>query len=169
MNEDSDDFKSLSLQAIETLGRGFGLILRAAILPFGVSVAAVVMARWLGGMERYLFDALHGAMVISYLTSLSRIAQGTYPGPGVLTFGVPRPTWPGWTITKSILAEILVVIVPGAFIMWMIAINVGPFVMAIGSTVVSVAAMLLVEFLFTTIIGLILGAGMAKFERDGAA
>lgn len=166
---DEQNFKSLSLQAIETLGKGFGLILRAAVLPFGVSVAAVVMARWLGGMERYLFDALHGAMVISYLTSLSRIAAGTYPGPSLLTFAVPRPMWPGWDIAKSILGETLVVIVPGAFIMWMLTINIGPFVLALGSTVVSVAAMLLVEFIFSTVIGLILGAGMAKFEREGAS
>ena len=166
---DDPQFKSLSLQAIEILSRGFGLILRAAILPFGVSVAAVVMARWLGGMERYLFDALHGAMVISYLTALSRIASGTYPGPSLLTFAVPRPTWPGWDIAKSIFGETLVVIVPGAFIMWMLTINIAPFVLALGSTVVSVAAMLLVEFIFSTVIGLILGAGMAKFEHEGVS
>ena len=166
---DETNFKSLSLQAIETLGKGFGLILRAAVLPFGVSVAAVVMARWLGGMERYLFDALHGAMVISYLTSLSRIAAGTYPGPSILTFAVPRPAWPGWDIAKSILGETLVVIVPGAFIMWMLTINIAPFILATGSMVLSVAGMLLVEFIFSTVIGLILGAGMAKFEREGAS
>ncbi|MEG3620060.1 hypothetical protein V5T82_16470 [Magnetovibrio sp. PR-2] len=167
MSEDTN-FKSLSLQAIETFGKGFGLILRAAILPFGVSVAAVVMARWVGGVERYLFDALHGVMVISYLTCLSRIVGGTYPGPSILTFAVPRPTWPGVPIVKSVAAETLVVIVPGAFIMWMLTINIAPFILALGSTVVSVAAMLLVEFIFSTVIGLIVGAGMAKFAREGA-
>ncbi|MCW8915108.1 MAG: hypothetical protein OQK24_04550 [Magnetovibrio sp.] len=164
--QNSGDFKSLSHQALQTLLNAFPLIVRAAILPFAVSVAAVVVARWLGSAERYVFDVLHGLMVISYLTSLSRIVAGTFPGYNIMTFAVPRPSWPGMGIAKSIGGEALLVLLPTMFILYLLAINFGPFITAVGSTVLSVAAMLAVEYFLTTLLGLVVGAGMAKYTAE---
>ncbi len=164
--QDSGGFKSLSHQAIQTLLQAFPLVLRAALLPFAASVAAVVMAGWLNAPERYLFDILHGLLVISYLTSLSRIVVGTFPGNNFMTFAVPSPTWPGLAIAKSIAGEALLVLLPTMFILYMLAINFGPFITAVGSTVVSVTVMLVVEYFLATLLGLVVGAGMAKYKAE---
>jgi len=159
-------FKSLSYIAMQTVVGGWPLILRAAVLPFALAVAFVVLGRWIGPPSRLFLDILHGLMVISYLTSVARIVMGTYPGFGLVGLAVPQPSWPGGPIARSIAADALVLMVPTGFVLYIFAINFGPMVMMLESTVLNVAGTLALEFILNTLLGLVIGAGMARYTQE---
>ena len=162
-----NNFQSPSYKAMQLLLRNFPTVARAALLPFALSVAFVVLARTLAAPERYVFDGLHGLMVLSYLTSLVRLAMGTYPGAHIATLSLPRPTWeefPGLVPILRLFGEALVVVLPAAFIIFLLTMYIGPLVMITQSMVVAVAAMLFVEFFLTTLLGLVMGAGFATMK-----
>ncbi|MBL4614160.1 MAG: hypothetical protein JKY27_04705 [Magnetovibrio sp.] len=168
LHQDSDTprtFHSLSSQAVQTLVRSFRPILRAAALPFLVSVAAVTTARLMDGSGRYALDAVHGLMVLSYLTSVARIARGNDQGLTVLGLAVPRfsmADWPGVLPLMGMFAEAVLLILPAALILFLLAINIGPFFMFIESQILSVAAIIAPAFVLNTLLGLVIGAGMAR-------
>lgn len=167
--EEPQKFHSLSYQALHTLVAAFTLILRAAAVPFAVSVAAVVVARLVGPPDRYVLDGVHGLMVISYLTSLTRIMRCSHPGFGVFGLAVPRPSladWPGVRAMFGMMAEALLLMLPAAFIMFLLALNIGPFFMGIESLILSVVGIILPEFVLNTLLGLVIGAGMAKAAAE---
>lgn len=166
--EEPHSFRSPSYQAIQTLFRAFPLIVRAAAVPFAVSVGAVVMARLVGPPERYILDGVHGLMVIAYLTAVARIAMGTYPGAGLLGLAVPRPSWPGLRPVLGILGEALLLMLPAAFILFLLAIYIGPFVMIVESLILDVVGHILPEFILNTLLGLVLGAGLKRLEAEQA-
>jgi len=167
--EGSGPFRSPSYQAIQILFQAFPLIARVAVVPFAISVAAVVAAQLVGLPVRYGFDAVHGLMVISYLTAVTRVATGTYPGVNAFGLAVPRPrmsAWPGLRPVLSMLADAALLILPATFILFLLAIYIGPFVFNIESLIVHVAAVLLPEFILVTLLGLVIGVGLAKIAED---
>ncbi len=169
-SEEPRHYRSFSYQAIQTLGRAYPVILRAALLPFLLSVGVVVLARMVGAPERYVLDGLHGVLVISYLTSVIRIAAGTYPGPGLLSLAVPKPSWPGLRPILGMLGEALLLVLPTALFLFVLLIYFGPTLAAaltvLDSQVVFIAVQLVPEFILTTLLGLVLGHGMAKIAAE---
>ena len=168
--EEPRNYHSLSYQAIQTLGRAYPLILRAMLLPFVLSVGAVALARMMGAPERYALDGLHGVFVISYLTSVARIAMGAYPGWGFLSLAVPKPSWPGLKPVLGILGEALLVLLPTALFLFVALVYLGSALAtaltALDSQVVFVAVQLAPEFILTTLLGLVVGHGMARAATE---
>lgn len=162
----SKPFHSASYQAIQTLFRAFPLILRAAALPFALAVASVVVARLLGAPERYLFDGLHGLMVLAYVTAVARIAAGTQPGRTVFGLAVPHPVWLGLKPTAQLAGEAVLLMLPTAFVLFLLAINIGPFFMMVESLVLDVVGHILPEFILNTLLGLVIGSGYSRFQAE---
>lgn len=163
---DTPPFQSLALTALKVLARGWPLVLRAALVPFALSVAAVYFARDLGAPGRYLFDAVHGLMVLAYVTALARISMGTYPGFGVMGFAIPRPTWPGLRPALGMAGEAAVLMLPTAVLLYSIASYLIVPLSRIDSALLNVVALLGSEFLLNTLLGLVVGAGFAKLDTD---
>ena len=161
----SGEFKSLSMQAIQVLRQAWPVILRAAILPYLLAVGIVVLARWVGAPERYALDGLHGVVVLTYITAMARIAAGTYPGATLASLCIPKPRWPGKTIFWAMVGDGLVLTIPAAFLLLVLAMNFGPFIAMTESLVLTVAASLVMEFILSTLIGLVIGAGLARAEN----
>lgn len=159
-------FRSLSYQAIQIFLRAYPLLFRLALLPFVLSICAVSVARWVGPPGRYGFDVLHGLFLLSYITSVARVAQGTLPGRTWMGLAIPgfqRPgfAWPGFRPAFGMLVEALLLMVPaGLFFLIMAAFIIG----AVGDTdlgALDVVAHLLPEFLLNTLLGLVIGCGVA--------
>lgn len=163
---DTPPFQSIALTALKVLARGWPLILRAALVPFALSVAAVYFARDVGAPGRYLFDAVHGLMVLTYVTALARISMGTYPGFGVLGFAIPRPTWPGLKPALGMAAEAAVLMLPAAVVLYFMAGYLIIPLSRIDSALLNVVALLCSEFLLNTLLGLVVGAGFAKLDTE---
>jgi len=164
---DAKPFRSLSYQAIQTLKLAYPVILRLALLPFVLSVCAVIAARLVGPPGRYGFDVLHGVFLLSYITSVSRIAQSQalgqlVTGASVLGFAVPRPRWPGVIPVLNMVAECLLLMVPTAMVLFVIAAFVGGALGDVELGQLSVVLHILPEFILNTWVGLVVGAGMAK-------
>ena len=138
-------------------------MLRVAAVPFALSLAAVYFARDIGAPARYLFDGVHGLMVLTYLTSLVRIAQGTYPGFNVMGFAVPKPAWPGMRPALSIAGEALVLMLPTAVILFFIARYTIVPISHLDNAALNVVLILVPEFLLSTLLGLVVGAGLARY------
>ena len=160
-------FRSLSYQAIETMKLAYPVVLRLALLPFVLSVCAVIVARLVGPPERYAFDLLHGMFLLSYITSVSRIAQsraaGTLvTGPNLLGFAIPKPRWPGLMPLLGMVAECLLLMVPTALVLFVIAAFIGGALGDVELGQLSVALHILPEFVLNTWLGLVVGAGMAR-------
>jgi len=164
-------FRSLSYQAIETIKLAYPVVLRLALLPFVLSVCVVILARLVGSPERYAFDALHGLLLLSYITSVSRLAQSRasghlMTGPSLLSLAVPRPRWPGLMPVLNMVAECLLLMVPTALVLFVAAAFIGGALGDIDLGQLSVALHILPEFILNTWVGLVIGAGMAKFMAD---
>lgn len=166
--EEPRTYRSLSYQAIQTLGLAFPLILRAAMLPFLLSVGVVVLARLVGAPERYALDGLHGVFVILYLTAVARIAMGTYPGTSFLGLSIPRPVWPGVKPVLGMLAEAALLMIPTALLMLILAPYVSGVMFGVESLILDVVGHILPEFILNTLLGLVIGAGVAKIRAEQA-
>lgn len=167
-------FRSLSYQAIETIKLAYPVVVRLALLPFVLSVCVVILARLVGPPERYAFDALHGLLLLSYITSVSRIAQSRaagrlVTGPSLLSLAVPRPRWPGLMPALNMVAECLLLMVPTALVLFVAAAFIGGALGDVELGQLSVALHILPEFILNTWVGLVIGAGMAKIAADHRA
>ncbi|HEY9080554.1 hypothetical protein [Magnetovibrio sp.] len=168
---DAKPFRSLSYQAIQTLTLAYPVVLRLALLPFVLSVGVVILARLVGPPERYAFDALHGLFLLSFITSVSRVAQSRalgrlVTGPSFLGLAVPNPRWPGVMALLGMIAECLLLMVPTALVLFVIAAFIGGALGDVELGHMSVALHILPEFILNTWLGLVIGAGMAKIAAD---
>lgn len=164
---DTKPFRSLSLQAIQTLNLAYPVVLRLALLPFVLSVLVVILARLVGPPQRYAFDALHGLLLLSYITSVSRVAQSRavghlVTGPSLLSLAVPRPRWPGLMPALNMVAECLLLMLPTALVLFVIAAFIGGALGNVELGHMSVVLHILPEFILNTWLGLVTGAGMAN-------
>jgi len=164
-------FRSLSYQAIGMLRASSSVVLRLALLPFVLSVCVVIVARLVGPPGRYGFDALHGLLLLSYITSVSRLAQShalgqLVTGPSFLGLAVPRPRWPGVMPLLGMIAECVLLMVPTAMVLFVAAAFIGGALGDIDLGQLSVALHILPEFILNTWVGLVVGAGMAKVSVD---
>jgi len=164
-------FRSLSYQALQTLKLAYTDILRLAVLPFVLSVFVVIIARLAGPPARYGFDALHGLFLLSYITSVSRLAQSyaskrAVTGPSLLGLAVPQPRWPGVMPALSMVSEALLLMLPAALVLFVVvAVASG----ALGDVDVGhlgIVGRLAPEYVLNTFLGLVIGAGMAKIAVD---
>ena len=160
-------FRSLSYQAIGMLRASSSVVLRLALLPFVLSVCVVIVARLVGPPERYAFDALHGLLLLSFITSVSRVAQShalghLVTGPSLLSLAVPRPRWPGVMPALNMIAECLLLMVPTALVLFVIAAFIGGALGDVELGQLDVVLHILPEFILNTWVGLVVGAGMAK-------
>ena len=170
-SDETKPFRSLSYQAIEIMKLAYPVLVRLALLPFVLSVCVVILARLVGPPGRYGFDLLHGVFLLSYITSVSRIAQsraaGTLvTGPNLLGFAVPKPRWPGLLPLLGMMAECLLLMVPTALVLFVVAAFIGGALGDVELGQLSVALHILPEFILNTWVGLVIGAGMAKFMAD---
>ena len=166
-SDETKPFRSLSYQAIETMKLAYPVVVRLALLPFVLSVCAVIVARLVGPPGRYGFDLLHGVFLLSYITSVSRVAQShalgqLVTGPNLLGFAIPRPRWPGLMPLLGMAAECLLLMVPTAMVLFVIAAFIGGALGDVDLGHLSVVLHILPEFILNTWLGLVVGAGMAK-------
>lgn len=173
--ESSEPFRSLSYQAMQTLWRAFGVLVRVAALPFALSVGAVVLARLVGPPARYGFDVLHGLFLLSFITAVSRVSESQASGqlatgPSLWGWAVPRPVWPGVRPLLGLLGEVMLLIIPGAVLVFIATMLLSAVLSSIDSLVLEVVGIILPEFILNTLLGLVLGAGVAKIlaERNAA-
>jgi len=169
--ESQEPFRSLSYQAMQTLWRAFPVLLRLAVLPFALSVGAVILARLVGPPARYGFDILHGLFLLSYITSVSRVSESQasgqlVTGPNLWGWAVPRPIWPGVRPLLGLLGEALLLIIPGIVLLFIATMVVSAALSSIDSLVLEVVGILLPEFILNTLLGLVLGAGVAKIIAE---
>jgi len=165
--DNSKPFRSLSYQAIETMKLAYPVVMRLALLPFVLSVCVVILARLVGPPERYAFDALHGLLLLSFITSVSRVAQShalgqLVTGPSFLGLVVPRPRWPGVMPLLGMIAECLLLMVPTALVLFVVAAFIGGALGDVELGQLDVVLHILPEFILNTWLGLVVGAGMAK-------
>jgi len=170
-NPPTRPFRSLSYQAIETLKLAYPMVMRLALLPFVLSVCVVILARLVGAPERYAFDALHGLLLLSFITSVSRVAQShalghLVTGPSLLSLAVPSPRWPGLMPALNMVAECLLLMAPTALVLFVAAAFIGGALGDVELGQLSVALHILPEFILNTWVGLVVGAGMAKIAAE---
>jgi len=167
-------FRSLSYQAIQALKLTYPIIMRLASLPFVLAVCAVIVARSVGPPGRYGFDVLHGLFLLSYITSVSRVAEShaagrLVTGPSVLGLAVPRPSWPGVMAVLGMVAECVLLMLPTALVLFVVAAFVGGALGDVELGQFDVVLHLAPEFILNTWLGLVIGAGMAKADADHSA
>lgn len=153
-------------QAIRILGRDWRLILRTALKPFVLAVVIMSIGCPLGIPARLPFDALHILIQVSYMTAMARIAMGTVPGRRAMGFALPRPAWPGLTQAALIFGEALLLLVPGVLLFGVFTFAIRDQIAALDAIVVTVISRIGPMFVLSTLLGLVIGAGMAKIGAN---
>lgn len=160
-------FRSLSYQALKILGRSYPALFRVAVLPFLLSVGVVILARLVGPPARYGFDALHGLFLLSYITSVSRLAQSyaakqAMTGLSLLGLAVPQPRWPGVMPALSMVSEALLLMLPAALVLFVVVAVVSGALGDVDVGHLGIVGRLAPEYVLNTLLGLVIGVGMAR-------
>lgn len=157
---------SFAGQAIRILVDDWQLILRTALKPFVLAVVIMSIGCPLGIPARLPFDALHILIQVSYMTAMARIAMGTFPGRRAMGFALPRPAWPGLTQTALIFGEALLLLVPGVLLFGVFTYAVRAAIADLDIVAITVISRIGPMFVLSTLLGLVIGAGMAKIGAN---
>ena len=78
------------LTGLRRVGRNLSTILLMSAFPFFISIGVIMLAREIGQPARFALDAVHGFVVIFYLTTVVRGVLGP-PPTGLARFGFSVP------------------------------------------------------------------------------
>lgn len=155
------DTKNLALVPLQILVRTWPQIMRAVFWPYLLAFALVFTGRSIGAPICFAISPWHFLLVIAFITSVVRISTDT-GGCTVFGFAVPHPTWPGEMIVRSIGINAALVMVPAGIGFYLIALPIIPYVVAAESLALKIACLLAMVFGLSTLLGLVIGVGMAK-------
>lgn len=156
---------ALARSALRALGWAWPRILRAALLPYTLSVGIMAVGCPLGIPGRFPFDAAHVALEIAYGAAVARIVAGTGPGARFAGLALPSPAFPGLRPILNIAGAALALLIPALALVTVYMLNAGPWVAAQDAIVLTVVSRITPAFGLTTLIGLVAGANRA--DREG--
>ncbi|MCR4379047.1 MAG: hypothetical protein NUV50_13250 [Rhodospirillales bacterium] len=138
----------------------------AAVLPFVASHVVVLQARQIGMPERLALDALHGVLVLSYLTAAVRVAQGE--AVGAARFGFAWPCGirlPGVQALMTMGAVVLLIGLPAAWALHPLTHVIEDWAVQSASAWAAVPTVMVPEFVMTTLLALVLAAQTVKMPE----
>jgi len=159
------EFNTLSFQALQMLERTWRMILRAAIWPYVLAFIIVYTGRTVGPPICYVISPWHAFAVVAFITSVVRIVTGV-SGRSALGLAVPHPKWPGWMAFWWMIVDAALLMVPTAFVLFLMGYFFAPFVVTVDSLALKVASLLVAVFILNTLLGLVIGVGIAQSTQD---
>lgn len=143
----------------------------AALIPFVVSHGVVLQARQIGMPERLLLDALHGVLVLSYLTAAVRVAKGGALGEalGLARCGFAWPRGirlPGVQALVTMGAVVVLIGLPAALLLHPLTHVIENWAVQSASAWAAVPTVMVPEFVMTTLLALVIAAQTVKMPGD---
>ena len=136
-----------------------GALALAALLPFVASHVVVLQARQIGMPERLLLDALHGVLVLSYLTAAVRVAKGEALGLARFGFAWPRGIrLPGVQALVTMGAVVVLIGLPAAWALHPLTHVIEDWAVQSVSAWAAVPTVMVPEFVMTTLLALVMAA-----------
>lgn len=127
----------------QTTATSIAPIIRAALLPFALSLLVMTYGCPLGIPGRLPFDAINVALLLSYAASVHRILEGT--ATRLHPFGLSRIQFPRFRAdaARALLAVSVRVLIPGCLLLAVWVLGLKPFIADINTIVVTVASRVL--------------------------
>ena len=155
------------LTGLRRIGRNFLTILQISLLPFFISIGVVMLAREIGQPTRYLLDAVHGVVVIFYLSAVVRLAPGAKPTGGQ-RFGLSLLSIKSiakitqWKNTVSLIIASVIVLTPIAVVIGMLLRRLEALFNAAGAIWFETPSNIIPEFIMTALLGGMISAAYNK-------
>ena len=161
------------LTGLRRIGRNFSTMLKIALLPFFISIGVVIIAREIGPPTRYLLDAVHGVVVIFYLSAVIKLAPGTAPT-GWQRFGFAAPAVKSiakitqWKNTFSLIIAAAIVLMPTALVIGLLFRRVESLLNASDAIWFETPSHIIPEFIMTMLLGGLMSATYNKASKAKA-
>ncbi len=161
------------LTGVRRIGRNISAILVAIVLPFIISVGAVMVAREIGLPNRLALDAVHGVFVIFYLSTVVSATMGIVPT-GWARFGFSLPAIKSiarisqWKNTFSLIVAAAIVLTPTAIVVGLLFRRIESLLELSGNLWFEVPSHIIPEFIMTMLFGGLVSAAYNKATKARA-
>ena len=161
------------LTGVRRIGRNFSTILLATIAPLIISVGVVMVAREIGSPTRLALDAVHGVVVIFYLSTVVSATMGITPT-GWARFGFSLPAIKSiarisqWKNTFSLIVAAVIVLMPTAIVIGLLFRRVESLLQASESFWFETPSHVIFEFIMIMLLGGLISAAYIKATKAKA-
>lgn len=133
--------------------RHIAKLLRAAVLPFTLSISVMSVGCPLGIPFRFAFDALNIALLLSFMTSVVRLFRGNHTGLHTLGFSYPHFRRSNSSEIWPLIKTSAWVFLSGMAVFVVLTINIAPTIAAVDNIVVTVTSRVTPMYILGALLG----------------